>query len=385
MKQVIHICRDQKFIGAVKYQFDKIYENNFYYLVKDDNIQHHAKVAEDKKTKLITYEELSILAKDIEPETVVIFHSVVNSFFDAIKKLKNKCTLVWIFFGMEIYNDSNIYSPRKLYGSKSRGFLPNKKVNHFRNIKNDLKPYIRILKPNLTYSKQEIKKRVLNSFDYLGIVYKEEYFNILKKTKIKNPNYLFFTYYPLEFIININEPINFNKNKVMIGNSGHLTNNHFDVFSKLQKYDLNDKEVVLPLGYGDPNYINEIVNNTKGYLNSDINFITDFLELEAYNKILAEVETFILYTRRQQGIGNIIALLWHGAKVFLSKRNTFYHYLKRINVTVYCYETDLNKNSIKSGLNKDKIKHNRKILYDYLNEETVLNKLKLDFKTILDN
>jgi len=291
-----------------------------------------------------------------------------------------------MFFGMEIYNDSDFHSIKNRYGPLTRRLAPQGKVNSKNKLKNYFRPYYRKLKPNLPFSKKEIKKAVLNNFDYIGIVYKEEYYNILKKAKIKKPNYLFFTYYPLELIVNTNNPINSNKKKViMIGNSGHLTNNHFDVFQRLKRFDLNEKEITLPLGYGDLNYIKTILNNTEYFFDCKVNFITEFLNLEDYNKILSEVSVFILYTKRQQGIGNIISLLWHGAKVFLSKKNSFYHYLKRIGVHVYCYERQLNQKSIDEGLSKNQIINNRDILYKHLNEKYVINKTKKEFQQILND
>ena len=109
------------------------------------------------------------------------------------------------------------------------------------------------------------------------------------------------------------------------------------------------------------------------------------MPLEDYNKILEGVKIAILNNRRQQAIGNIIALLYMGAKVFLSKKNTYYHFLKRNNIIVYCYEKDLNEKTINMGLNFEEIEHNRKMLFSLYNSKQLQSELQNSVTKVIKN
>lgn len=386
MPQLIHICTDEKFIEAAKYLFNKTsYDNIFYVVVFDKkNDLNHVKL--DKRTVLISENELLELKESLKPNSILLFHSIIKTFYEFIRTSDSQYVLIWIFFGMELYNDKKIYKEKLLFAPLTRKhYIPKQKIKLKKQFKNKIRPYARLFKSDTPYSQSEIKKIVLNKIDYIGIVYKHEFFNILKKFKLKKKEYLFFTYYPLEFIVDVNSSLNENKSYLMIGNSGHPTSNHRDVFEKIKHYNLAFSKIFLPLNYGRSDYINNIINCSNDKLNNEIYPLKDFLKLSEYNKILSKVRVFILYTRRQQGIGNVISLLWYGAKVFLSKRNTFYHYLKRLGVYVYCYETELNQESINKGLSKQEIQYNRAILYKNLNEKYLLNKLETQLNNIVKN
>ena len=177
-------------------------------------------------------------------------------------------------------------------------------------------------------------------------------------------------------IVDVNQPINYSKSKILIGNSGFKSNNHLDVFHKINTYSLKNLEIVVPLNYGEPKYIQEVLVEGKKDFNETFKPLLDFMPLADYNTILESVGVAILNNKRQQAVGNTIALLWFGAKVFLSHKNPFYHYLKRKGVLVYCYETELNEKSISQFLSLEQIEHNRIVLFQELNQAHLAALLK---------
>ena len=106
------------------------------------------------------------------------------------------------------------------------------------------------------------------------------------------------------------------------------------------------------------------------------------MPLSEYNQILKKCGVAILNNFRQQAVGNTIALLWFGSKVFLSNKNPFYHYLKKIGVVIYCYEKDLNSEKDLELLSFDKIIENRKQLFKNLNTEFLLIELKNELEKL---
>ena len=180
-------------------------------------------------------------------------------------------------------------------------------------------------------------------------------------------------------------PINMDKRHFFIGNSGHVSNNHLDVFDKLNHLKAIEDSIIVPLGYGNRKYIELITDRGEKIFNNHFKPILSFIPLKTYNEYIKTTKIAIFNTRRQQGVGTIIPVIWYGAKVFLSKRSTFYHFLKRTGVVVYCYETELTTANLKQGLSLKEIKHNRELLNEYFNQEALLKKLKMQIDNILND
>lgn len=98
--------------------------------------------------------------------------------------------------------------------------------------------------------------------------------------------------------------------------------------------------------------------------------------------MLNSIKIAIFNNRRRQAVGNIITLIYFGAKVFLSEKITFYQYLKKIGIIVYSYEKDLNNASINNIHNHQEIEYNRNILYKELNKKTLQEQLKLSIENL---
>jgi len=104
--------------------------------------------------------------------------------------------------------------------------------------------------------------------------------------------------------------------------------------------------------------------------------------LSDYNELLSNVGIAIFNNHRQQALGNTIALLWFGVKIFLSEQNPFYTFLKRNNIHIFSYENELNENSCNTFLTQEEIEQNRYILFKLLQQDVVTAILKKHIDTI---
>ena len=383
---IVHICNDEKFINAANNTFEKIYpqQNLFLVLHPKDKELIHVKLKENTKTFLP--ETLEIYSQTLNNAELIFFHSYTFNMKNVFRYIPNTTRVIWFCFGMEVYNDPKLYSRKKLLDKMTFSLFPPQKRAFKKELKDTLRPYIRNFKRDLPLSRIEKKLLNLRKMDYIAAVYQEEFKFV--KTKINShAKWLIFCYFSLEYMVDLNNDglINKKKQHYFIGNSGNITNNHIDVFKCINSLTSINSSVIVPLGYGNKEYIDMVTK--KGYETFDENFkpILSFLPLEKYNEYLQTTKIALFNARRQQGVGTIIPILWHGAKVFLSKRNTFYHYLKRIGIVVYCYETELNKENVKDGLSIDEIEHNRTLLYQELNEKRLLKELKEQIDPILQN
>ena len=109
------------------------------------------------------------------------------------------------------------------------------------------------------------------------------------------------------------------------------------------------------------------------------------MPLHEYNQYIQSCSIVVMNHYRQQAVGNVLTMLWMGAKVYLDKRNTLYHYLKRINVTVFEVTKDLNLSnpSALEPLTIEEQLHNRKCLHNEISEKEVLTQLQEQLNTII--
>jgi hypothetical protein len=374
--QIVHICEDEKFINSAVEQFEDCFprQNTFFVLPvsSDENFKHVKSQTFIYKT---TPENLTEVSSSISNNAIVVLHSLSPRFYDFVLQLPKNIKIIWFCFGYEVYNDSNYFKNDLLLDKFTKQKFPETKKSVKDKIKEAARPYYRLVKPILPLSPKEYKRKVMQRIDYLGSSFYEEYQQVCKLIR-QNKKFFDFWYYPLELIIDVQKPIQGTKSKILIGNSGFKPGNHLDVFDAIKGYTLTEMEIVVPLNYGETKYIQAVLAEGEKDFNKSFKPILDFMPLSEYNAILESIGVAILNNKRQQAVGNTIALLWFGAKVFLSNKNPFYHYLKRKGVIVYCYDTELNEKSILQFLSFDQIEHNRIVLYQKLNQTYLVSKLK---------
>lgn len=391
MPKFIHICQDEKFINSGYEQFEYLYPDCNLLYVYDCTSQKLKHINIDKK-KIRFIELTHDVFNDLPIKSIVIFHSLPNHIINFIGSINSNIPVIWFLFGFETYGDPNIYKRNYLLDKKTYKYFENNtsKVTVKENLYAILAPLIRIFKPNFPKSLLEVKKHAirlkynqLKRVDFLGCSFDEEYDFQIKLLKRKIPKFDFW-YYPLEQTVEIATPINSNKNTILIGHSGFTNGNHYDILSKIQYYDLIQYKILVPFSYGNVEYMTKIKTLVKD-LKLKIDFLESFLPKKEYNIFLNDVKFAIFNNRRQQAVGNTIALLYLGAKVFMSEKNSFYKYLKNNKIVVFSYEKELNEDELKMGLNVMQIEHNRKVLFDLLNSDFQRKSLKDSINFVIKN
>lgn len=388
--RIIHIAEDEKFINSAYWQFETLYpqQNYFQIVVKDPDADF--KYVEDRNGIFkLKYGEthFDTFIETLSDKDVVVFHSLSPEFYYIVRNLPSQIKCIWFCFGFEIYNDSNLFSENSLLDTitKKQFALPKETLK--KRIKEKVRGSYRLINPKLPFSPIEIqvqrKREIMNRMNYLGSSFKEDYEKMSKFIGLRKKMFSFW-YFPIERIVDVKDEIILDKPNVLIGNSGYKTGNHLDVFNKIKNYQFGGRKIIVPLNYGDESYIPVIMGEGGKAFSDAFQPITTFLELSQYNQIIQKCGVAILNNRRQQAVGNTIALLWFGSKVFLSNKNPFYRYLKRIRVIVFSYERDLCEQNISELLTFEQIKHNRNILFMNLNSELLLKELKVQMDVIYE-
>tara|TARA_Y100000385_G_C13056638_1_gene622325 strand:+ start:460 stop:1617 length:1158 start_codon:yes stop_codon:yes gene_type:complete len=382
--QIAHITKKSHFFHNVSYQFEKAFEGqNSYFLHTRELVSQEEKEAFSKVEQIYFVgdkaKDIADLFERIQKFDIVFLHGLdmFSSRLMLFADMEPK--VVFLFFGGEIYENS------KILKSKPFGNLTIKKYNNFDNRKERfIENSLYRIKYVFDTLESKIKK-ALQKIDYFAVVHKEDYdFMIANKVMPSSVKYFKFSFYPIEFLYNNEIDTSNSGNNILIGNSRSYANNHLEIFSILSKFNIANRKVIVPLSYGNMKGIDSLVQNGKENLGDRFSPLLELMPLDEYNKMLSTCSVAIMNHYRQQAVGNIIALVYSGAKVYLSSQNTVYHFLKRIGCNVYSVENDLITSNINAlePLSKEESTQNKEILYRFLNTEKLIEDLRKDILSI---
>jgi len=137
---------------------------------------------------------------------------------------------------------------------------------------------------------------------------------------------------------------------ILVGNSADSSNNHIEVFDKLEGYEDQDISIYVPLSYGNSSYAQQMILEGKKRFGDKFIPLTKFIPFEDYLKLLSKIDIAIFNHNRQQGMGNIRTLLGLGKKVYMRPNLTSSESLKEDGIKVFLLN---NFNLEKSFLEKN--------------------------------
>lgn len=376
--KILHIAPDEKFIGSIQWQFERIFPDQNKYFIFLSNKEKKTKYVQEAK-HIEFYRDDSSSGRNISKELykydLVILHGLKYFQSRIVLKAPADIKFVWFFWGGEIYDNPKALSINTLGQVTKKRFLV-KRQKKF--IKEAIRPIYYFLKFGTSIPEISILKAA-KKIQYLGIIHREEVEYLKNNAFIGDfVKHVQMTYYPLEFIFKGIEGITVTGKNILLGNSASLTNNHLEAFDMLKNKDLTNRKLVVPLSYGNPEYATEICTIGEKTFGEAFMPLREFIPLKEYNTILSSCSVVIMNHFRQQAVGNILAMLWMGAKVYLNESNTFYHYLKRLGVEVYSIDKDfvLNDERVLEGLDSMQIENNRKLVVKAISFETTKDTLK---------
>ncbi|MGL4191289.1 MAG: TDP-N-acetylfucosamine:lipid II N-acetylfucosaminyltransferase [Vibrio sp.] len=143
-------------------------------------------------------------------------------------------------------------------------------------------------------------------------------------------NYTSNIYHPLPKVANEKSGIN-----ILTGNSADPSNNHFSIFEKIKNLVDGDFYIYCPLSYGDEEYAERVCVEGKRIFGDRFKPLKDFMDLEEYLEILANIDIAIFDHHRQQAFGNTLSLLGFGKKVYINPVSTLNGVFEGLGIKVY--------------------------------------------------
>jgi len=124
--------------------------------------------------------------------------------------------------------------------------------------------------------------------------------------------------------------------KILIGNSGDPSNNHFELIKKLESLRNSDIKIYCPLSYGgNPLYINSVIAKGEEIFGNRFIPILELIKPEKYLDLIFDIDIVMMNHERQQGLGNIFPLLYFRKKVFLRRDTTSFRYFEGLGCRIF--------------------------------------------------
>lgn len=125
--------------------------------------------------------------------------------------------------------------------------------------------------------------------------------------------------------------------EIMVGHNAFPFNKHGEVILMLERFKDKDIRINLPMSYGNdginakPNYKNDLLALLKNLsLDKKSRILNTLLPKTQYHQFLSNMDIAIFAAERQNGLANILALLYMGKKIYISKNNPVYKVLNKV-------------------------------------------------------
>lgn len=378
MITVLHLSSENKFIESGLALFETIDSVKNKVVIVDLSNNGNKENIKINKLKLIIYNQKNLYSylKNSSYD-LVVFHSMKDCFYNAIKYIDIKIPKIWISWGFDLYrdiSDDNFRLPIQIALYKKQTYYEYK--NNTKSIKRDVKKYFSFFYRLYTHF---VYRRFVININYCSTVLENE-FILLKNKKPFNAKYFHFSY--ALSTTTIKNCLSLKKgNKVMIGNSASYTNNHLDIFSIILSLKIKNK-LIIPISYGDEQYSKLIELKAREFFGDKCVCLKSFLPLSEYMSTLSECGYLLIGALRQQAIGNIELAFLQGLKVFLYERSIMYSYYKSKGFVVFSIEDLASGSELLDPLSKEEVKTNRyKVL---LLRKNIIRNFKIDMNTIIN-
>lgn len=365
---ILHIVPDEKFIDAAYRSFEAANPDNNEFVIIEK--KHLLRFIKNTPIRFVEHTEFwsKQFVDSLKNYDMVCLHWMDDAKMQLLTRADQSVKFVWIGWGGDYYDlitgdTTKLLKPKTLALSQKHRIqvssLP-------------LKSKIKQIIKRIIYKKIE-KQHIMNRIDFFAPVLYEDYELLLKAIPDFKPHYLAWNYGTLEDdMIKGFEDHVISGNNILIGNSASYENNHFDVFDHIKSLNLGSRKILSPLSYGDMQYRELVASEAKMLFGEQFVSVEGFMPISEYVSMLSSCSVAIMGHLRQQALGNIVIMIYLGAKIFLDRHNPVYLFFKKHHT--FIYTLDEIEAEIDSALTSKEIEFNRNILRQHWSRETIYNK-----------
>lgn len=378
--KILHLISDHQVIERALDFYDKVFPNKNDVLIFPDSLplKHISKRA---NYPVVTYENYEEIAKkyDFSEVKYVIAHYMSLDKIDFIKLIPKDIHLCWEIYGGDFYNQFLVYKGFKLYYTNPLYYQKHKLI---RLLLPDIFNYALRLKGQkytFGFERRRLFTYIAKRTDSLGVcslgdkklmeLYSGKQFDCFEV----------FNFSLKETLGELLDGGFSQGNDILVGNSASISNNHLYVLNYLKKIAPKSR-IVLPLSYGNPiRYRDAVVSKYSKCFKERVRFILDYMPLSEYNKMFNTIGVMVMASWRQESWGNIVNGLFLGIKIYMSKKNSFYQWLKNdVGFNIYPLEEATKEDFLVPLSNEQKV-HNRNMIIARYNDEVIEANFKKHF------
>lgn len=378
MAKILHLIPDEKVTDNVIENFEEIFNDNIFYVLGDEN---NRKYCKSKGDNIIFRNEDFFVRENISNEVKgVIIHGLNYIFAKMILGLNHNVKVAWFAWGYDIYFLPKI--SKGLYNAATYEYLCSRdsKFELINRVKNNALfrfLYYKLVKGGEDY--YTIYEKAHKRIDFFCTYIKEDYDLFISRYNT-SASFLDVGYFSIKQYLAGQESLKIKTDaqNILIGNSNSLECNHLDVFEilNINKPLSNGSKWIVPLNYGnDFSYREQVVEKGIELCGDKFVPLVEFMERQDYFNLLRSCSIAIFYHNRQQAMGNIIAFLYMGGRVYLSKKNPVYKYLNRIGIKVFDLDSEFKLYGV-SKLEDNYVLINREILEKYFDKHVIYEQNK---------
>ena len=322
LRKIAHVIVDDKFIDMAFREFEAVAPGqNQLVMLGDYRPLHYVRSAEvgfystKQARRFIRSDECA----------AIVFHSLYVGFLPLLQDIPANKKVFWLGWGYDYYDRllSGAY-PEGLFLPRTRSLLPDaRKRGAIRAVASACKTGI---KRALARSTQD---ELLSRVDYFSPVIDSDYEMAIQLNPWFRPRYVTWNYGTMEDDLSSDELASkLLGDNILVGNSAAPENNHIEVFELLERnVELTDRQIIVPLSYGDESYKEKIIIYGQAILGNRFVPVPDFLDKESYFELLQSCGYVFMNHLRQQALGNICIMMLKGAKIYMNSQSPLYRWL----------------------------------------------------------
>lgn len=352
---ILHLLLDEKFSDYVVDQFaSKEMQSDFALVSDSPNTKYFHHVDAVSFYDYRSEKDMRLLLKRISSYNAVLFHGLFAPWQEwLLNNWPMNVKIAWSCWGGEIYGQPDV---RSLF----------------------LKPLSRFVDLCRNVSKKTHKgiyvfpKHLLAKASYCLSCAQEEY-NFVKSYLNTDIRHLWYTYYTIDEMLGALKGERCSGGNIFVGNSATIENNYLETFIQVKRVGIRDRQIIVPLSYGDAWVRNMILKFCHWLFGKRFAPLVEFMPREEYNKTMLNCCVMIQPHLREQAHGNLVTGLWLGMRVYLSENGIDYKHFKSIGCRVYSIEHDLRRSNpdVFAPMSDDDVAHNRKILTNVYGREHI--------------
>ncbi len=339
---ILHIATDEKFIDYAIELFDSAAPDANLYMVGLESLANSPSFV--KKTGRVEFfvrntENLLRLAANCRQYTAVVIHGLDNFAVSLVNLAPVDTKFLWLAWGFDIYN---------AYPHLCSGLLQPETKSICRQLADSEstltvilgKAKCALLRCGIHYSKALRNRRsAVRRISYCATILPNEW-QVVRGLGFRG-EFVRFNYSWIEALLPNKqggaEPLGRN---ILIGNSSTPACNHVEILRRVSRLNLSDRKVVVPLSYGDSTYRAQVIKRGRALLGSAFVPLEDYMSINDYASILKTCGTVLMNHHRQQAMGNIVASIAMGARVFLNESNPVFNFFQSLGVKVFSLQAD---------------------------------------------